>query len=93
MLKLTETQKASYERIVASGEAALARWSPTNPMRPSIERQVADARAQLAVEKTYSFQHSGRDFAAERKLTPEQRAGAMLQRMGNRSAIIRGHVF
>lgn len=48
MNKLTETQKASYERIVASGEAVLARWSPTNPMRPTIERQVVDARAQLA---------------------------------------------
>ncbi len=48
MGKLTETQKASYERIVASGEAALARWSASNPMRASIERQVAEARAILA---------------------------------------------
>ncbi len=48
MTKLTETQKASYERIIASGEAVLARWSASNPMRAAVERQVADARAQLA---------------------------------------------
>lgn len=45
---LTDFQARSYQLIVAKGEAALARWSATNPMRASVERQVADARKVLA---------------------------------------------
>ena len=45
---LTQSQRQAYEGIVARCESVLARWSPSNPMRPSIERQLADARRQLA---------------------------------------------
>lgn len=47
VLPLTQHQRDSYQHIIATGEAALARLSATNPMRSSIARNVADARARL----------------------------------------------
>lgn len=44
---LTPHQRSSYQYIIATGEAALARLSAANPMRASIARNVADARARL----------------------------------------------
>ena len=41
-------QTQSYQRIIETGEKALARWSANNPMRASVERSVAEARAKLA---------------------------------------------
>jgi hypothetical protein len=38
---------ASCEGIIASGEACLARWTATNPMRSLVERQIEAARAKL----------------------------------------------
>lgn len=49
MQTLTASQSAAYRSIIERGEAALARWSATNPMRASIERQVADARRVLGL--------------------------------------------
>lgn len=45
---MSEYQRSAYQHIVESGEAALARLSASNRMRPIIERNVADARAKLA---------------------------------------------
>ena len=48
MTPLTTSQRQAYEAIVARGRAALARWSSSNPMRASVERQVADAMRVLS---------------------------------------------
>jgi hypothetical protein len=49
MQTLTQSQRESYHDIICSGQAALRRWSPTNPMRRVIERQIADARRVLGI--------------------------------------------
>ena len=48
MAHLTDYERRANERIVATGEAALARWSAINPMRKIVEANVATARAKLA---------------------------------------------
>lgn len=45
---MTADERNSYEHVIRVGEQALARWSPTNPARGWVERNVADARAKLA---------------------------------------------
>jgi hypothetical protein len=40
--------KQKLQDMIERGEAALARWSISNPMRPTIERNVAWAKSQLA---------------------------------------------
>jgi len=44
---LTQHQRDNYCHIITTGEAALIRLSAGNPMRASIARNVADARARL----------------------------------------------
>lgn len=47
--QLTPAQRESYHGIICSGQAALRRWSPSNPMRSVIERQIDDARRSLGI--------------------------------------------
>lgn len=44
---LTPHQRKSYAHIISTGEASLARISPRNPMRATIQRNIDDARARL----------------------------------------------
>ncbi len=45
--KLSQYQRDAYSRIIQTGEAAMARWSRSNPLYARIEANVADARAKL----------------------------------------------
>lgn len=50
MSKLTDFERRSYTRIIAQGEAALARNGANAPMARVIAENVAYARAKLASE-------------------------------------------
>lgn len=45
----TPAQRETYHGIICTGQAALRRWSPTNPMRAAVERQIEDARRVLGI--------------------------------------------
>lgn len=47
---LTPSQRETYHGIIVTCQAALRRWSPTNPMRASVERQLEDARRVLGID-------------------------------------------
>ena len=48
---MTDTQRQALHDIICSGQAALRRWSASNPMRPVVERQIADARRLLGISE------------------------------------------
>lgn len=47
-MALTPSQIATCQQIIITGEAALARWSASNPMRAMVATNIAKARAKLA---------------------------------------------